>query len=89
MTAGKLATVALELLHDTNQRFMTLVVDGGFSVTQVMDMALEDLAPLVLGTTFPINVLNMFQSANMMPINCSNALWAGGKSPTISMFRIE
>ena len=89
VTAGKLATVALELLHDTNQRFMTLVVEGGFNVTQVMDMALEDLAPLVLGTTFPVNVLSMFQSANMMPINCSNALWAGGKSPTISMFRIE
>jgi hypothetical protein len=88
VTAGKLATVAFELLHDTSHRFMTLVVDGGFNVAQVMDMALEDLAPLVLATTFPVNILRMFEST-VPPINCSNALWAGGKSPIISMLHVE
>ena len=80
VTADKLASVALELLHDTSQRFMALFVDGAFNTAQVMDMPLKDLAPLVLATTFPVNMMNSLQSPNLLRINCSDAHWAGGKS---------
>jgi hypothetical protein len=80
VSPGKQASVALELLHDASQRFMILVVDGAYTASQVMDMKLEDLAPLVLGTTFPAYALNMFSPLSVLPINCSNSLWTGGKS---------
>jgi hypothetical protein len=75
----KLASVAIEHLLDTSQRFMTLVIDGAFNVTQVMDMKLEDLAPLVLATSFIGNLLHSF-NPGVMPINCSSSLWSGGES---------
>lgn len=79
VTEGKLATVALEVLYDTSQRFMVFVVDGAFTTSQVMMMKLKDLAPLVLATTFSVNMMNMLQFPNLLHINCSDARWSGGK----------
>lgn len=79
VSPGKQASVALQLLHDTSQRFMILVVDGAYTASQVMDMKLEDLAPLVLGTTFPAYFLNTLSYLSVLPINCNNSLWTGGK----------
>ena len=79
VSQGKHASVALQLLHDASQRFMILVVDGAYTASQVMDMKLEDLAPLVLGTTFPAYFLNMLSSLSVLPINCNSSLWTGGK----------
>ncbi len=76
---GKLATVALDFLQDTSQRFMALVVDGAFNTTQVMSMTFQDLAPLVLATTFPANLLDMVNFPSALPINCSSSKWAGGE----------
>ncbi len=82
---GKQASVALQLLRDTQSDFAVFVLDGAFTQEQIELMDLDTVAPLVLASTLPVTLMNtigtMFGLPDVMPVNCSNSLWATCNHP--------